>query len=560
MKKALGFLAGLSAVGIALTGVPACAEVTGFEIASRAPIVGGRPFGDFGAYERLEGTLHFAIDPDNPRNRVIADLALAPRNGAGLVEMSADLSILTPVDRARGNGIALVDIANRGRKPALGFNHAGRGAEFGDGFLMERGYTIVWVGWEFDVAAGPDAVNIEVPHTTGPEDAPIGGLGFAAVRDAASWIKHADSAEVSAPNALAFGVSQSGRFLRNYLYLGFNTDERGRKVFDGLMSHIAGSSRIDLNRRGAEPVSLGQFDATSFPFADRALRDPVTGVVEGALENSRSRDNQPLIFYTNTSVEYWGGGRVAALVHSSPDGADDVPLPDNVRFYLLAGTQHGPGPFPPPPASAGQQMGNPTDYWWNMRALLVGMEQWLLDGVEPPASVHPSHADGTLVAPAKLGFPKIPGVRSPASLTAGARAANILIDANGAPGTSLPLIVPVVDADGNETSGILHPEVSVPLATYTGWNFVDPARGDPTALVPLAGSYIPFPATREARRQSRDPRPSIAERYASKSDYLTRVRQAGERLIADRYLLEADLAPILQRAGEHWDLLTMSAD
>jgi hypothetical protein len=560
MNNTLRCFTVLSAIAIGLTGVPAYAEVTGFEIASRAPILDGRSFGSSGGYERLEGTLYFAIDPGNPRNRVIADLALAPRNSDGLVEMSADLSILTPVDRARGNGIALVDIANRGRKVALGFNRGEGDAEFGDGFLMERGYTIVWVGWEFDVAARPDTVNIDVPHTTGPEDAPIGGLGFAAVRDAASWIKHAGSAEVSATNALAFGVSQSGRFLRDYLYLGFNTDERGRKVFDGLISHIAGASRIDLNRRGAEPASQGQFSATSFPFADRALRDPVTGVVEGQLENPRARDNQPLIFYTNTSVEYWGGGRVAALVHSSPDGTDDAELPDNVRFYLLAGTQHGPEPFPPAPAGRGQQMGNPIDYWWNMRALLVGMEQWLLAGTEPPASVHPGHADGTLVAPATLGFPQLPGVRQPASLTAGVRVANVLIDANGAPGASLPLLVPVVDADGNETSGIVHPEVRVPLATYTGWNFVDPDRGDPTALVPLAGSYIPFPATRAARDRSGDPRPSIAERYNSKSDYLTRVRQAAERSIADRHLLEADRAPILERAGEHWDLLAVPTD
>ena len=128
------------------------------------------------------------------------------------------------------------------------------------------------------------------------------------------------------------------------------------------------------------------FTATSFPFADVALRDPVTGVVDGTLGNGRSRGNQPHIFYTNTGVEYWGGGRVASLVHSTPDGKTDLALPDNVRFYFLAGTQHGPGAFPPSPRESGQEMGNPTDYWWNMRALLTAMKDWVVADIEPPPS------------------------------------------------------------------------------------------------------------------------------------------------------------------------------
>ena len=288
---------------------------------------------------------------------MIADLDLAPRNRDGLIEMSADLSILAPVNPDNGNGIALVDIVNRGRKVALQFNRAEGGNPYGDGFLMNRGYTIVWIGWEFDVPPSPTAVRIDVPLADGIPNSRIGGLGFAAIRDAATWIKHSPESIVSTDYALSFGSSQSGRFLRNYLYLGFNTDETGRQVFDGIIPHIAGSSRIDLNRRGAEPISQGQFTATSFPFADAAFGDPVTGVEEGTLQNARSQANQPRIFYTNTSVEYWGGGRVAAMVHTTPDGAEDIALPDNVRFYLLAGTQHGPGAFPPPPPGNGQSDG-----------------------------------------------------------------------------------------------------------------------------------------------------------------------------------------------------------
>ena len=135
----------------------------------------------------------------------------------------------------------------------------------------------------------------------------------------------------------ALGVSQSGRFLRDYLYDGFNTDEQKRQVFDGMMVHIAGASQLDLNRRWATPTGLGQYDATLFPFADRAQKDGVSGTTDGLLDNDRARENLPKIFYTNTGVEYWGGGRTAALVHTTADGKTDLTIPANVRVVLLRG-------------------------------------------------------------------------------------------------------------------------------------------------------------------------------------------------------------------------------
>jgi hypothetical protein len=416
---------------------------------------------------------------------------------------------------------------------------------------MREGYTIVWVGWEFDVPSERQ-IRLEVPSVDG---FPVGGLGFAAFRDAASWIKHDREALVRADHTLSFGSSQSGRFLRTFLYLGFNTDESGRQVFDGVMPHIAGSSGIDLNRPGAEPISLGMFTATTFPFADAALRDPETGAVDGILGNVRSRGRQPLIFYTNTGVEYWGGGRVASLVHSTPDGQSDLIPPENVRVYFLAGTQHGPGAFPPPPSGTRQAMGNPTDYWWTMRALLTAMKDWVVDGVEPPPSQHPRFADGNLVPPTELSFPAIPDVRSPRDRTAGTRQPNPWLNDRGGEGIDLPMFVPQVDTDGNETSGIRHPEVAVPLATYTGWNFTHPDAGDPNTLVALAGAYVPFPATRRDRETTNDPRESIQERYASRGDFLARVEASGRELIGQRYLLEDDLSAVLERAAQHWDLL-----
>ncbi len=548
------------ALSLALAAPALHAEVSRVEVTSRAPLDGGRTFGEVGPYEEITGRIHFLIDPAHPRNRVIANLDRAPRNRNGQVEMSADLSILAPAEAGNGNGIALVDIVNRGRKTVMRFNQAGGEDRYGDGFLMNRGYTIVWIGWEFDVPETPAAIRIDVPLSDGAPAYPIGGLGFAAVRDTAAWIRRDPGAVVSSDRALAFGSSQSGRFLRSFLYLGFNTGEDGQPVFDGVIAHIAGASRINLNEPGAEPISLGQFDATSFPFADAAYRDPVTGAAEGALDNPRARNNLPHIFYTNTSVEYWGGGRVAALVHTTPDGAEDVMLPANVRFYLLAGTQHGPGTFPPGPAANTLEAQNPVDYWWHMRALLAAMEAWIVDGEQPPPSRHPRFADGSLVMPRTLDFPPVPGVRSPEDRTAGTRAANPLAEAQGGAGALLPLLVPRVDADGNETAGVLHPEVAVPLATYTGWNFTRPERGDPDDLWPLVGAYIPFPATRAERESTGDPRPSIEERYPSRQAYLEGVRDAALRQASERYLLSADVEAVVERARRHWNLRMEGGD
>ncbi len=385
---------------------------------------------------------------------------------------------------------------------------------------------------------------------------PIAGLGFAAVRDTASWIKYAPDAVVSTKQVLAFGSSQSGRFLRNFLYLGFNADEKNRQVFDAVMAHIAGASRIDVNNRWATPTALGQFNATSFPFADASQRDPVTGVEEGALDNPRARDFKPKIFYTNTGVEYWGGGRSAALIHTTPDGTKDLALPDNERVYFLTGSQHGPARFPPAAARNGQQQENPTDYWYIMRALLVSMDKWMREGVAPPPSQYPHLQDKTLVKASDVAFPNIPGVTSPKSLRAAVRAPNPLIAGEGGPGTPLPFLVPQTDKDGIEIAGIRLPDISVPLATYSGWNFRNAALGGADQLYPLLGSYIPFPSTAARREEAKDPRASIAERYASRQAYLDRFQKEGAKLVSDRYLLADDLQTLVKRAGDHWDLLT----
>src|SRR5215467_7315475 len=221
---------------------------------------------------------------------------------------------------------------------------------------------------------------------------PVAGLGFAAVRDAAAWVKYAPDAAASAKYAFAFGSSQTGRWLRDFLYEGFNSDERNRQVFDAVMPHKAGAGGVVLDQRWSTPTSLLMESATHFPFSDRKQRDPVTGMEEGLLENPRAAEHQPKIFYTYSDTEYWE--RSVALTHTTPDGSKDIVPPDNVRFYHFAGGPHNIGRFPPTAAS-GETPDNSFDYRVSMRALIVALEKWIRDGVAPPPSRYPRLPDGT---------------------------------------------------------------------------------------------------------------------------------------------------------------------
>ena len=632
-----------------LFAVPAFAEVTRVEILSRADLT-------FAGYEKIVGRVFFTVDPKDPHNAVVVDLDKAPKNAAGRVEFSSDFYIVRP--KTGGNGVAIVDIVNRGGKTVIrNFNRVGPtlDPDVGDGFLLTRGFTVVGVGWEFDLPATEaparsaavaavgrateDLLRIRVPVATDggapitgivkadftpdgpgpsrrvtelpaytPVDAaaadatltvrdgltaqatpvpraewrlsgttvtmtrafepgriyqlsfraanpPVAGLGLAAVRDFAAWIKHDPSALTKATHVYAFGSSQSGRFLRTFLYQGFNADERGRQVLDATIVNIAGAARLDLNRRWATPT-IAAAQATEFPFADRALEDPVSRQKDGLLENARAGKHQPKVFYTNSDVEYWSShGRAAALVHTTPDGARDLDLPDNARAYFFAGTQHGPAAFPPAAAGIGQQRGNPMDYWWIHRSLLVALDDWVRKGTTPPATAVPRIAAGTLVKGSAVAFPDIPGVQSPKTLSAAARVPNAFLAGGAGAGTPIPLLVPQVDADGNDRAGIRLPEQAVPLATYTGWNFRSTALGGTHQTIPLLGSYVPFARTKAEREQRRDPRPSIEERYPGRDRYLSLARDVANGLVRDRFLLQEDVDPVMRRAGAHWDVL-----
>jgi hypothetical protein len=372
-------------------------------------------------------------------------------------------------------------------------------------------------------------------------DLPVTGLGLAAFRDVAAWMKRSPDAVAKAQYAYAFGSSQSGRFLRTYLYDGFNSDERNRQVFDGVMAHIAGAARLDINTPLGTPNALEMFTNTAFPFTTTSQRDPISGRVDGLLDNDRARMNQPKIIFTNSSVEQWGGGRAAPLIATTADGTRDLPLAANVRYYYFSGTQHSPGRFPPRIVT-GQQPYNPVDYWFAMRALFRAMDAWVRTDAEPPASVYPRLADGTLVPAEQIAFPAIPGVHAPTGIPHGRQ-----------DGQPLPFLVPQVDADGNDRAGLKLPDVAVPLATYTGWNFRNRATGGEDLLVNLLGAAIPLPKTKADAQATRDPRVAIAERYASKAEYLARVGEAIDRLVTEGYLLARDRAAILDRSSASWD-------
>jgi len=669
MRAILSRLSGVIAL-VGLAAAPVSAEVVRIEVQSRSDLVGGQPFGAAGPYEKLSGTIFFAVDPALPANRIVTDLDKAPRNAAGKVEFSSDFFLIKPKNIARGNGAVLYEVSNRGGKGMLGFfNHASGSAdpsspaEMGDGFLMRQGFTLLWVGWQFDVPqpqrglrvyapvasdngrpirglvrsdfvvtekepdhsladrnhvayavldpASPDNVltvrdSRDGPRRTVPrsqwtftpdrtrvslaakfepgkiyevvytaENPPVVGLGPAAIRDFVTMLKYKSADALSIPTgaisrATAFGISQSGRFLRTYLYYGFNRSEDNRKVFDGVIAQVAGAGRGSFNHRFAQPSRdchpyINFFYPTDiFPFTDVAQRDPETGVTDGLLTHAGSPELLPKIFYTNSEYEYWG--RAASLIHTTVDGTADAPLMDNVRIYLLAAGQHGPGAFHPT-QTIGQQRNNPLDYRWAMKALLLAMDRWTADGTAPPPSRYPRIADGTLVPADQLRFPKAPGVTTTTAVHLAYRAdygprfatEGVVTVEPPRIGTAFPILVPQVDADGNSLAGVRMPELAVPLATYTGWNLFNDRSGPTDVLSSMQGSYIPMARTNTDRKRASDPRLSIEERYRDKDQYVGLVSKAALALIDQGYLLAEDLALVLKNAGRHWDYLASAA-
>ena len=627
------------------------------EVSERSPILDGRSFGKAGAYERIIGQAYFAVNPSTAANRDVVNLEFAPRNAIGQVEFYADFVLFVPVDPKKSNGTLFFEVSNRGRKSLLHAFSLGQGsndprttAEFGDALLLEQGFTLAWLGWQFDVPREAPLMSVTVPvakkadgspiqgvvrsdfvpdqaltsfslgdrlffpyRVADPKDAsatlterslangprrviprgdwsftgdrggvlkasgfesgkifevvyrsqdpPVVGLGMAGIRDFIAALK-AGSAPAplaalapAARRSLAYGSSQSGRFLRTFLYQGFNRDEQGHRVFDGVWANVAGAGRGNFNHQFAQPSRDARpffnfYYATDiFPFTDLKQSDPVTGLEGGILVRAGRDGVVPKIFYTNSAYEYYG--RAASLMHTTPDGSADAPLAANTRLYVMAGGNHGPGTVPPVMSAHTRYLNNGNDYQWIMRGLLVAMQQWIAGDAAPPPSVYPRVDRKELAAIDRIRFPKLPGVVAPKRvhdvfrLDFGPefRTRGIVTIEPPKMGPAFKILLPQVDADGNDIGGLKTPQVAVPLAVHTGWNLRNPSIGSPDELFSMVGSYFPFP------------RQVAIERYHHRTAYLGRIRAAARKLVEGRYLQERDLPSLEEVSSKEWDFV-----
>jgi hypothetical protein len=387
------------------------------------------------------------------------------------------------------------------------------------------------------------------------------GLGFAAVRDLVAFMRYDAADDNDRPNplnldaggpavdhAIAYGRSQPGRFLREFLHLGFNEAPRRRKVFDGVYVSIAGSRRIFLNHAFSQPGRFNRqhedhlFPGDQFPFTYATRFDPVSDRTDGILDRCLASGTCPKIMHVDSSTEFWQGR--SSLVVCDERGLD-IALPDEVRVYLFSSTGHaGAAMF-----RHSEAFFQPSEYPLNKlnygalnRALLVALDEWATRAIPPPLSRFPRADNGTLVPPRPgtgLAFPAIPGVRYPGVVNELSQLEHSHQPPRPIPGHDYLVLVPKVDADGNEIAGIRLPDVAVPLGTRTGWNVR--GAGFARGALMVVGSYLPFAATAKERRATGDPRPSLEERYPSREHYVKAVVRAAAELQKERLLLAEDV-------------------
>ncbi len=653
------------------------------DITERFVFAGGHAFGDVGPYERIKGRARFAVDPKAKAQAGICDLDHAPVDSKGLVHFATDISILRPVDAAKGSKRLFFDWGNRGNirclqffNDAVGSNDPRTLEHAGNGFFMRRGYTLAWAGWQADLLPGgnrflldvpvatdggkaltgpvrveyipdkagiktlplssrastrshpaitldtrkasltrrryPNDQRIPVPHdqwmfartetgmgldAVGAETAivtsdthihmPAGfepgwiyelvyegrdplvlGLGHVAVRDFVSFLKSGkpDAAGKANPaggpieKAYGWGRSQTGRCIRDYIWRGFNADASGKKVFDGLLPHVAGAGLMWMNHRFANAIVSGgqQYEdhenpADHFPFAYASCTDHLTGRTDAICKRP---DTDPLIFHSQTGTEYWQ--RRGSLAHTDTKG-NDLPPPDNVRVYFWSSSQHFADPLLNNATNAGVCQNIQNVVWTSMffRALLDNMDAWATKGTAPPDSRMPMRKDGTLVEWEvwKKGFPAIPGTaipQMPANLElldfGQLSEQGILDEPPRRTGKHYAVLVPATDKDGNDIAGVRAPMVQAPLATYTGWNVRMRGFGH-GATHEFTGSTIPLPETPEERKMTGDPRPSIQERYGDARNYQKAIGEAAKKLLADRLMIAEDVERCIAAAA-----------
>jgi hypothetical protein len=606
----------------------------------------------------VHGTVFGELDPTHRLNAGIVNLDKAAHNARGHVEYQSDFRILKPLDLDRGNGCLVYDVPNRGNQPIMarlnGAPDGGHPQHAGNGFLMRRGFTVVWSGWQGAVPLGADRLtarfpiipgitgmvreefiaeatgllgdsnieelseerfvgtlvypvadpagatltvrereadpramppglawrlvddrHVEITRPTAPgfdrgaiyefiyraRDPIIMGIGFAAIRDIVSFLRHATKNNPLAPQerqcihrALGFGISQSGRVLRDLVYLGFNEDFARRQVLDGILPVVAGSRRTCVNWQFAQAGRYSRqhedhsYGDDQFPFSYPTLSDPISGRTAGILQRARDAGVCPKVLHLDTESDFWQAR--SSLVVTDTSGAD-IAMPDEVRVCTMSGVPHA--AFRPLSKPVMQLPGNRLGYGAFMRALLVVLFEWVEHGVALPNSRFPSRADGTLVtlAESRATFPKLPQVEFPKVLNE-----LRLRDHSVEPpieSTAYPVFVQATDADGNALGGIRHPMVDAPLATHTGWSLRANGYGDGD-LFTIQGSMIPFTTTEAERQRAGDPRPSVEARYASRDVWAARLAAAMDRRVAERLLLPEDGDRLLAAARGSWDV------
>jgi hypothetical protein len=630
--------------------------ITDISVSDIVNFADGHAFGAAGAYVRIKGVARGMLDPEAAENAGIVDLDKAPRNARGLVEYATDFDMVRPKDTLRGSGILVYDVPNRGSKRIFSLlddvvaddtNDPKTKEDAGLGFLLGRGYSLVWSGWDPGAPRANGGLGAKFPPTlengkpvTGRirdefhfgtrapgdgslrrlsyqaastdkrgarltvrdresdprTDIPSGewefvddrsirllpegrkfepvkiyelwyeatgakvlGIGYASVRDLVSFLRYRSANRGGIPNplvsgmseishALAFGVSQSGRFLRHFLDLGMNRDTEGQRVFDGVFSHVAGAGKVFANHRFGMPGRTATqhedrlYPENWFPFGTMAATDPFSGT-SGAILRGDASD--PRVIETNSSTEYWQKG--ASLVHTDPGGRSDAELPANARAYLIAGTQHGgrPGVDPRPGPNCNPR--NPHSATPALRALFLALEEWVTKGVAPPPSRVPTIAAGSAVAAEQVRMPRAPGFAHAPGANRITAPVDWVEPPAGGPSQAYQTYVSAVDGDGNETAGIRLPSIAVPLGTHTGWNVY---RVQPDELADRDGSFIAFPRTRAERDAADDPRPSLEERYGTLEAYVAKVEAAAAALVAERLLLPADAAAFVTAARQ----------
>ena len=628
-------------------------------------------------HERISGKAHGELDPSDPKNSVITDIELAPRNARGKVEYITTFTLVRPTEMMKASGVLLYTVVNRGG---------------GNASPHPAGHVTLVSGWQGDVVPTATNYTIQVPvaknrdgsSITGPlvlrfmsltgnttalviprgqpspyppvsldttkasltsatgEDATgakkgavtipsadwafadctttpfpgkpdparicvrngfdpsllyelrytvkdplVLGIGLAATRDLGAFFRYERADAAGTPNpvagqithAISEGSSQSGTFLRLSLLLGFNQDERGRIVWDGMNPHIA-ARFTDLNRRFAfpgglvSPLELGHEGPVWWtPWEDTARKRPAASL----LDRCRASNTCPKIAETFGSAEIWGLRQSFTLVGTT--AKKDIPLPENVRRYYFPGVSHGGGPGgfatwtnPVKAAATCALSANPAPSAPMRAAVIARLVAWVTTDAPMPASKYPMLADGTLVpnTNAAMGFPSIPGQPRPEGVQYPlvnydlgphfryADQSGVLTSVAVAKGT-LPQLVVRVDADGNEVAGIKSPLLSAPLGTYTGWKvttsglYAGQLCGSSFGASPIGG-FIPFARTKAERTAKGDPRLSLEERYKDHDGYVRAVKAAADTLVSDGYLLAEDAATMITQA-ERSDVL-----